>query len=49
LSTLCAAVLTISASGCTGAAAPSSGASHDFTVYHWWTAGGERQAMNKIE
>jgi glucose/mannose transport system substrate-binding protein len=36
--------------GC-GAAAPlpSSVASHDLTVYHWWTAGGERQAMNAME
>ena len=49
LSTLCAAVLAVSASGCTGGAAPSSSASHDLTIYHWWTAGGERQAMNKME
>lgn len=49
LSTLCAAVLAVAASGCTGAAAPSSSASHDLTIYHWWTAGGERQAMNKME
>ncbi|MGD0018516.1 MAG: extracellular solute-binding protein [Candidatus Limnocylindrales bacterium] len=49
-STLCAAVLAVSVSGCIGAtAAPSARASHDLTVYHWWTAGGERQAMNKIE
>ena len=49
LSTLCAAALAVSVSGCTGAAAPSSSASHDLTIYHWWTAGGERQAMNKVE
>jgi glucose/mannose transport system substrate-binding protein len=49
LSTLGAVVLTASVSGCTGAAAPSPTASHDLTVYHWWTAGGESQAMNKIE
>jgi glucose/mannose transport system substrate-binding protein len=35
--------------GCSSAATPSSGTSHDLTVYHWWTAGGERQAMDKIE
>ena len=50
LSTLCSVALAISVMGCTGAAAtPSSSASHDLTVYHWWTAGGERQAMTKIE
>jgi glucose/mannose transport system substrate-binding protein len=49
LGTLCAAVLAVSVSGCTGAAAPPSIASHDLTVYHWWTAGGERQAMTKME
>ena len=50
LSGLCSAALAISVMGCTGAAAtPSSSASHDLTVYHWWTAGGERQAMVKIE
>jgi glucose/mannose transport system substrate-binding protein len=50
VSGLCSAVLAIFVSGCSGgAASPSSGASHDLTVYHWWTAGGERQAMDKIE
>lgn len=50
ISTLCSVALAISVMGCTGAAAtPSSIASHDLTVYHWWTAGGERQAMDKIE
>jgi glucose/mannose transport system substrate-binding protein len=29
--------------------APPPSASHDLTVYHWWTAGGERQAMTKME
>ncbi len=49
LGTLCAAVLAVSVSGCTGAVAPPPSASHDLTVYHWWTAGGERQAMTKME
>ncbi len=50
LSTLCSVALAISVTGCSAASAiPSSGASHDLTVYHWWTAGGERQAMVKIE
>jgi glucose/mannose transport system substrate-binding protein len=49
VSKLWATVLVALVSGCTGAAAPSSTASHDLTVYHWWTAGGERQAMNKME
>ena len=49
LATLCAACLAISAAGCGVAAVPSPSASHDLTVYHWWTAGGERQAMDRIE
>ena len=49
-STLCSVALAVCVTGCTGAAAtPSLSASHDLTVYHWWTAGGERQAMTKIE
>jgi glucose/mannose transport system substrate-binding protein len=49
--TLFAAALAIaSVSGCTAAATSSPAASsHDLTVYHWWTAGGERQAMTKME
>lgn len=34
---------------CTGRTAPSPSTSHDLTVYHWWTAGGERQAMDAME
>ncbi len=34
---------------CTTGAAPSPTISHDLTIYHWWTAGGERQAMDKME
>lgn len=50
LSTLCTVALAISATGCgAGAGSPSPSASRDLTVYHWWTAGGERQAMTKIE
>jgi glucose/mannose transport system substrate-binding protein len=42
--------LAICVTGCSAASAlPSSAPSHDLTVYHWWTAGGERQAMDKIE
>ena len=42
--------LAIFVTGCSAASAlPSSAPSHDLTVYHWWTAGGERQAMDKIE
>jgi glucose/mannose transport system substrate-binding protein len=44
------AVLAISVVGCGAAAiSPSPSSSQDLTVYHWWTAGGERQAMTKIE
>jgi glucose/mannose transport system substrate-binding protein len=46
---LCAAVVAVSAAGCGAGAAPSPSTSQDLTVYHWWTAGGERDAMNKIE
>jgi glucose/mannose transport system substrate-binding protein len=42
-------VLAASLSGCTAGAAPTPTGSRDLTVYHWWTAGGERQAMDKIE
>ena len=42
--------MAICVTGCSAASAlPSSVASHDLTVYHWWTAGGERQAMDKVE
>ena len=34
---------------CTAGAAASPTLSHDLTIYHWWTAGGERQAMDKME
>jgi glucose/mannose transport system substrate-binding protein len=48
--TLFAAALAIaSVSGCSTAAPAPQASSHDLTVYHWWTAGGERDAMNKIE
>ena len=46
---LAAALAVVSVSGCTSGAASSPSASHDLTVYHWWTAGGERQAMTKME
>ena len=49
LAALCAAVVSLSATGCGAGAVPSPTNSHDLTVYHWWTAGGERQAMTKIE
>lgn len=49
LATLCAAVVSFSATGCGAGAVPSPTSSHDLTVYHWWTAGGERQAMTRIE
>ena len=50
LSTLCAVAMAISVTGCSAASAPSSAvASRDLTVYHWWTAPGERQAMDKME
>jgi glucose/mannose transport system substrate-binding protein len=42
--------MAISVTGCSAASAPSSAvASRDLTVYHWWTAPGERQAMDKME
>jgi len=46
---LAGALMVASVAGCSAAAAPSAGASHDLTVYHWWTAGGERDAMDKME
>jgi glucose/mannose transport system substrate-binding protein len=50
LSALCSVAVAICVTGCSAASAlPSSVASHDLTVYHWWTAGGERQAMDKVE
>ena len=50
LSALCSIAVAICVTGCSAASAlPSSAASHDLTVYHWWTAGGERQAMDKVE
>ena len=50
LATLDAAFLAISVIGCSvTAATPAASASRDLTVYHWWTAGGEYQAMQKIE
>jgi glucose/mannose transport system substrate-binding protein len=50
LSALCSVAVAICLTGCSAASAlPSSVASHDLTVYHWWTAGGERQAMDKVE
>jgi glucose/mannose transport system substrate-binding protein len=50
LAMLGAAALATSAMGCSAASAtPASSASQELTVYHWWTAGGERGAMDKIE
>jgi glucose/mannose transport system substrate-binding protein len=50
LSALCSVAVAICVTGCSAVSAlPSSVASHDLTVYHWWTAGGERQAMDKVE
>jgi glucose/mannose transport system substrate-binding protein len=50
LATLCVAALTVSATGCSGSAAsPAPSVSKELTVYHWWTAGGERDAMDKID
>ncbi len=50
LAMLWAVALATSAIGCSAAqATPASSASQELTVYHWWTAGGERQAMDKIE
>jgi glucose/mannose transport system substrate-binding protein len=50
LSALCSVAVAICVAGCSAASVlPSSVASHDLTVYHWWTAGGERQAMDKVE
>ncbi len=50
LSTLCSLTMAISVAGCSTASAVSSpAASHDLTVYHWWTAEGEREAMTQIE
>jgi glucose/mannose transport system substrate-binding protein len=47
---LFAAALIVSATGCSAvAASPAPSVSGDLTVYHWWTAGGERDAMDKIE
>jgi hypothetical protein len=48
LATLEAAVLAVSVIGCSAAGAtPATSASQDLTVYHWWTAGGEYQAMHQ--
>ena len=44
------AALVVAMAGCSSGATPGPQASsHDLTVYHWWTAGGERDAMSKIE
>jgi glucose/mannose transport system substrate-binding protein len=47
---LALAMVVAAVAGCSssGTSAPQA-SSHDLTVYHWWTAGGERDAMNKIE
>jgi glucose/mannose transport system substrate-binding protein len=44
-----ALALAVAVAGCSAGAAPSPTLSHDLTIYHWWTAGGERQAMDKME
>jgi glucose/mannose transport system substrate-binding protein len=50
VATLCAAVLASSVLGCSAAATtPAPSTSPILTVYHWWTAGGEAQAMTAIE
>jgi glucose/mannose transport system substrate-binding protein len=47
--TLGTIALAASAAGCGAGAVPSPSSSDEITVYHWWTAGGERDAMDKIE